>query len=121
MPSQTTSLATSKLLKEAGFPQDRSHFCWREPMEARMDRPTDHKDLCYRRDFIKDGDIAAPTTDELLAELPKRVKGQPILIGFDETIWWVTYQKSDRILQESMDLREALAKCYIYLNKGPVK
>ena len=53
--------------------------------------------------------------------LPKNVDGL-LSIGFDETIWYVTYGNSTVYLEESMKMADALAKMLIYLiEKGIVK
>ena len=60
----TTSLPTSKALKDAGF-SDNTEFYWYEDKLIHKEKDKNYMAHTYA--------IAAPTTDELLEQLPKKI------------------------------------------------
>ena len=113
---QTVSLETAKLLKEAGFRQDTEMFWYPNPNGTTWDYILVTKD--FKR--VSGGLIytAAPTTDELLEELPSRLNEHSgVLLIFKETdAYEVCYGGHDnRFINVS--LPEALAQCWLWLRK----
>lgn len=133
MPNKTTSLETSKLLKEAGFRQDNISKYHVHRIDSRGRNEWTTEDLyTFPRDKVKEF-IAAPTTDELLEELPQSVfkeNDNRILVienRFDNnhnSKYWMVSCRSyhDDITwgcQTDKSLPEALAQMYLFLaNKG---
>lgn len=123
---KTVSLETAKLLKEAGFKQDTYWYHYEHKRLKEEDykeckcEGLNHDDVYYPEESWNK--IAAPSTDELLEELPWHTQiykgtdgnlGQYIchldarsVIGQKETKWF--YHK---------DLCEALAQMYLFLKK----
>jgi hypothetical protein len=109
MSVKTVSLETAKLLKEAGFKKD-CHFgfiddeyeCNPSPMEW---------------------PIYAPTSDELLEELPYNInlKGWNKYFSISKTDvqYYVSYMGggSDNLCESNKSLPEALAQMWLYLRK----
>lgn len=128
----TVSLETAKKLKEAGFPQYGIISLWRQGV-PRMDKPSGYYELCHTG-LMRGEDIAAPTTDELLAALPAQIikEGQaygleilknyrPSPLGDKYSVSYVyTYSDSYAALDNKFlmgDLPEALAECWLWLKK----
>lgn len=123
MTIQTTSLETSKLLKKVGFRQY-TYFHWKYATDFSKEKlPNFYSD--YKPKLINEKLIdhpaaavtscAAPTTDELLDELPL---GTDVTKKFDG--WDVSCYEGnsiDRRWFESKDLPEALAQMYLWLKK----
>lgn len=134
---KTVSLETAKALKEAGFRQE-MHFYWRCPTEFAIKKiPQAYAN--YEPELIAEKwspnphgaiqPIAAPTTDELLEELPEIVKffidcpGASLSIQFtsDRTYFCYYAKHLNHIaichseLNES--LPEALAQMWLWLKK----
>ena len=117
--SLVTSLPTSKLLLEKGFPQD-SYFVW---CEGKLN-PVPREEALFHPLSYGDG-IAAPLTDELLAELPQLVIGGDqekyyLKIGKGNNgNWFAVYERAGEmdyfreIFVENKLLPEALAQLYI--------
>lgn len=81
---KTTSLELSKQLKANGFPQNNSEFYWNEAHQNRLSNgewdtvptrllPKHH----YFGTSPKDSFFAAPTSDEILDELPRELYEKP--------------------------------------------
>ena len=123
MPLKPVSLQTAKMLKESGFRQD-SPFNWVEYSSEFMPK------VCFAEygiDNIRHIKIcSAPTTDELLEEIPYALR-------YDDADYWFQIQK---LKHESYDVRysdwqhmkvkkmfqdeslpEALAQMWLYLKK----
>lgn len=133
---KTVTLETAKKLKEAGLPQ-----------ESTMWYPKEHKLSGYRgyfvtleksvsEDAIEDDkylekDIAAPTAEEVLDELPLvldkhcylKVFRQDTPGNYNEKYWHIAYNEnrhtcgkpSQMAWQFETSLAEAAAKMYLYL------
>lgn len=74
MSIKTTTLETSKMLKEAGFRQD-TYFRWSKPFDVNVNFTGDELEVeafnwLEYHDMQKSIICSAPTTDELLEELP---------------------------------------------------
>lgn len=125
---KTTSLETSKLLKETGFRQD-SYFFWGKDDTGFKLCPAGHEPYYLQVEWL-----ASPTTDELLEELPaqlvinKKVCGLRITKDYhidknNHSIYQVWYQdsrgnsQSECFISHKLPLIELLAKCWIYLKK----
>lgn len=129
---KTVSLEIAKALKDAGFRQDTA-FHWYGGGAYRTE-------LCYG--MLKVGGIAmeildkdmfnyaAPTTDELLDELPKEVNRESmcyhlrIAFGNDygNNVFYLGYEEDEEYyldcpLTENKSLSEALAQMYLWLKK----
>lgn len=118
----TVSLETAQLLKEAGFKQE-TYFHWDK---SQAHPPTFLLETGYKGI----SDYAAPTTDELLEELPTQIVNKDGMaqwlkitpIGGD---WMVVYDPVDEGItknfiwcgQTKRLLCEALATMYIWLKK----
>jgi len=134
---KTVSLELAKQLKEAGFPQETA-FSWVKPKEA-MEYVLWHERQ-LTSDEVKDwDDIAAPTAEEILDELPWKIEkiwkapnGNEIKDwyleiykhDFDKKIgnsdkWNIVYSEGqvNWIHLSDQSLAEAAGKMYIYLKK----
>lgn len=121
---KTISLATSKLLKEAGFRQDKSSFYSVDSGDKREKgyegyKPhwmiVDSNCASARRNNTKndkwpDEQIAMPNTDELLEELPN------LSISIINKCFIVENHQV-KYTNSSMSLCEALAAMWLYLKK----
>lgn len=97
------SLETAKRLKESGFPQGKSYWEWVKPQGSEQ--------WYLQDDYFPQADemVSAPTTDELLAELPITtvVKQEDNSYScFNPTIPVGTYVKKE-------SLPEALAELWL--------
>ncbi len=124
---QTTTLETSKLLKEAGFPQETEH-CYVErtyepglvgnnPDIELIRSETINKHYYHK---VSDEMIAySPTADEILDELPHSIEleGEVYNLRISKFIdgYGLSYSWRDDCYNES--LAEAAAKMYFYLRK----
>jgi hypothetical protein len=104
----TTRLETSKLLKDAGFRQDTYLYhveCddgeknWYQLMQS-GEWDDEEREI-----------ISAPTTDELLEELPFQTK----IYKGTENVYIISYSNLKDISNEV--LPEALAQCWLWLKK----
>lgn len=114
----TTSLETSKLLKENGFRQD-SDYSWAESSSVMSDRLVHKNALASCR--VKDW-YSAPTTDELLEWLPANIKTYSLQIIKTPNGFHVSYTDFDYsldMLYEGLNgsLPEALAQMWLGLKK----
>lgn len=124
---KTTSLETSKLLKENGYPQNKSSFY---SVDTRDNRQKDYSGYkphwmivdaeCARtrqsntkNDEWPDEQIAMPNTDELLEELPFNTRILKLNFSFEVECGNITYHK--KIINES--LPEALSAMWLHLKK----
>lgn len=139
MPINTVSLPTAKLLKKAGFPQDTSfYWSWSKQKKYILNQEIpgaieEVSFLCHVDDYLiikhyKTENprewYAAPTTDEILAKLPKVLNGFEFRItGLIGDMWDVCYweigHEDERIFENFMNkfLCEALAACWLWLRK----
>lgn len=121
---RTTSLETSEKLKEAGFRQD-TYF-------RHYEHPESDSFLVEPHGFIGDGLVvelcAAPTTDELLEELPRDIRDAknkcqtPLRIycgpGKDYSVeYHLTFNAPVAQFRHD-DLCEALAQCWLWLKQN---
>lgn len=128
---KTTSLETSKLLKDNGFPQDKPEKHWvdinfsgaRGPLKPYAmpflhgDKPWDKESL-YSKHYL----AAAPTTDELLEELPyyvinKNGETGALVMGKPSNIFNVQYRPKGSPVFKDQSLPEALSQCWLYLKR----
>jgi len=142
MMLKTTSLETSKLLKEAGFKQEGIECIWAEFYNTSSNVPTtllssllgvEELEDFKERNYLKDVKFfAAPTTDELLEELPKD-GSISILPWMDEgaygryekevfcgyAVWYRGFQEKKQHNRpfKNTDLCESLAQCWLWLKK----
>jgi hypothetical protein len=110
MSIKTVSLETSKLLKEAGFPQD-SHHSW-EIIAPHL------KGKCVfitERPHIDNEQYSAPTTDELLAELPWELNGDCLVVEKGSLGWLVKYGKEFQLYDSEKSLPDVLAQMWLLL------
>jgi len=103
-------LETAKLLKDKGFPQGDSYFVWihfskswggiwglcneTEQLNHKLKYPTEGVEV-----------IAAPTTDEILAELPNGVSCERSIDVYKVDQFWVEYQREifyNKLLPEAL-------------------
>lgn len=127
---RTTSLETSKALKENGFRQD-AYFNWLEMIteQGGVLRLIPQESLSNKYSDISNY-YAAPTSDELLEELPESVTEHGVRYSmeivrhklFDEKKFFISYEDNDGCMlrQECSDnesLPEALAACWLFLKK----
>ena len=111
---KTTSLETSKLLKEEEFPQpqDREHYFWSCDSfneKSPTAKFTLHYHPIYRSDYF------SPTTDELLEELPYAIninKG-----SFEYRVSYHIVARVDNVNFFNKSLPEALAQMWLWLKK----
>jgi hypothetical protein len=115
---KTVSLETAKALRNAGFRQDCWYF-WGENDNGFCLHPaTDEPYALVGKWF------AAPTTDELLEELPKWFQWQNyaatlhIMVG-TEFKWLISYRSTKHVPHSTLDkeLSEALAQMWLWLKK----
>lgn len=112
MTPKTVSLKTAQELKAAGFPQNTTHYSFRPDGEAFI-----LQDPSKRREHY----IAAPSSDEILEELPEEIKDN------DD---WLTIQKANGLYCvmytqygqpkpyfENASLVEALSAMWLYLKQ----
>lgn len=123
---KTVSLETAKKLKEAGF-RHGTYLCWTTWSEyASMGIGTDLGPY-YRmqgyQDFILDW-VSAPTTDELLEELPYRITRENYIAELwihknssDYVVCYTGQPHTDNKYFENESLPEALASMWIYLKQ----
>lgn len=121
----TTSLETSKLLKETGFRQD-SYFQWEQSLVKNEEKKWV---ISYsKEDRIVYGKISAPTSDELLEDLPYRIIHENedciLKVAKDKEGYLVYYVKDYygdemEIPAKFMNflLPEAVAQMYLWLRK----
>lgn len=124
---KTVSLETSKLLKEAGYPQQ-SYFHWRKAgnlgWQVEMHLGT-----------MMPGQFAAPTAEEILERLPTEINipfkngkkrndnhiltmrkvNYPNLNGYRVRYWYPNSREEINFYDKS--LAEAVGKLYLYLAK----
>jgi len=119
---KTVSLETAKALRNAGFKKE-CDFTWefRHPIKA---DDGDGWELFHRSRFLNLANrygVFSPTTDELLEELPKELKGNDLAIRFNGTIGWeIGYENKYFQYEEyvnSQSLCEAVAQMYLFLAK----
>jgi hypothetical protein len=127
----TTSLDVSKKLKEAGYKQDSILYWWQndcdEDHTQLRNRIPNNQSLSIHKWFV----YSAPTTDELLEQLPPDVSDRWILsinaIDYDDyKEYEVGYTKyfedngvwayKDKYFQDKK-LPDALAEMWLYLKK----
>lgn len=121
---KTTSLETSKLLKENGFRQD-SHFFYSvnpRPKEQRTISELDSFLHCITNNMkipCDDLYFSAPTTDELLEELPCLIndKSDGCRLNIDKVITRYQVRYGNYVEFRDKELPEALAKMWLYLKK----
>lgn len=142
---RTTSLETSKALKENGFPQetfwahkvlpDGSDFCLsghslaidKLNVEAAQINPQDEYTRIYG---LETKFFHAPTSDELLEELPESVTEHGVRYSmeivrhklFDEKKFFISYEDNDGCMlrhecSDNESLPEALAAMWLFLKK----
>ncbi|SRR6266496_1778048 len=130
-----TILETSKLLKEAGFPQENCEFYYFNHFSDEFIVRRKENMTHVLTDQFKHLAFAAPTAEEVLDELPEIISSEPNeLVGTGKT--YLTIQKlgyyevgytltnGDMLFDsvEDKSLSEALAKMYLYLaEKGLLK
>lgn len=117
---KTVSLETAKALKEAGLRQDDSSFYfvnWGK-VQAWQCRHKEYIDKFWDEVVDKGyATIAAPTTDELLEELPKHMR-LGITIGSKEyAVWDDSASQFTKGVYVGNNLAEAVAKMWLYLKK----
>lgn len=120
----TTTLETSKLLRDAGFKQFGIGFAW-----AKVYRATGWIDEIVKNNFQADIEfIAAPTSDELLEELPASIERDKCTCTITITKWnrenqWrIAYcggewEDEDKVSFQADTLPEALAAMWLWLKK----
>lgn len=139
MSIKTVSLETAKMLKEAGFTQDNIGFYYltstslkyilNQPIPNSLHETSflasheDHRRWTMKEDFYN---YAAPTIDELLEELPFRLRME------DDDYWFQIQKIKDRTydvrytnhnhrdticIEQHKYLSEAVAKMYLWLKK----
>lgn len=120
----TVSLEMAKKLKEAGFGQD-TEYKWLD-YAGKGPHLNPFTKIGHTDNFEKLYEVicAAPTTDELLAELPETIHGAPVYqlaIEPINKIFWCGYQnhRSDGVEYKreavANTLPEALAKMWLWL------
>ena len=87
MAVKTTSLETSKMLKEARFRQDTEYHFYR--MSSNEKPFIGSRDITWQNYII----FAAPTTDELLEELPRVIQDYTLRIGRYDSEYEIWYQR----------------------------
>lgn len=138
MSIKTVSLKTAKELKEAGFGQEGIHFYHYAHKKINEYHYRDCQVIGLRNDEAMYPSehwdrISAPTTDELLEELPKLIKkndstSTPEIVDWYFEIkyrdgkWeagyhWYYYEYMDGFIEKSKSLPEALAQMYLFLAK----
>lgn len=131
MAIKTTSLETSKALKEAGFRQDADYI---------FRQHSTHKGYVFMSmEWVKTNDLdmeetdwhAAPTTDELLSELPKVIEKETNTeagkrpwhleihhgLKWEVLYRWYYHEPMTHFVEENESLPEALAQMYLFLRK----
>lgn len=118
LESQVCSLELAKRLKELGVKQESWHN-WK------VDKAGKYLTFGLGSGVSDSGEgevYSAFTVAELGEMLPKRIKGKPLSMGFDETIWWVQYSCAPLLNFESMREVDARVKMLIYLiEQGLIK
>lgn len=139
MSIPTVSLPTAQLLKEAGFPQDTSfYWSWSKQKKYILNQEIpgaieEVSFLCHVDDYLKIKHYktenprewyAAPSTDEILAELPDKISHDNkigfLIIRKRGKYFDVYYLRPNFILDRSFTdliLCEALAACWLWLKK----
>lgn len=130
----TVSLPTARLLKESGFRQE-CEFYYTHPycMTIKECRENGHnaqigKAIPYVKNKNKwtrfpynasltEEKIAAPTTDELIAELPERLIIEKFPYGHKVSVPYLSLPGDAVFFFEGKFLCEALAKMYLHLAK----
>lgn len=114
----TTSLETAKLLKKNGFPQN-TEWSWAESSSVSADRLVNRKDFasCIVKNWF-----SAPTTDELLAEMPEVIdfkRGKAVLVmGRINGFYEVSYRCfENKIAFRNRIFAECLAKMWLHLKR----
>lgn len=103
MAVKTTSLETSKMLKEARFRQDTEYHFYR--MSSNEKPFIGSRDITWQNYII----FAAPTTDELLEELPTNL----ILQYFDDNYTGMAMGDYTDLFRDP----NKLADCWLWLKK----
>lgn len=125
LSSHTTSLELSLALREAGYPQSDSLFIWTRAWTRKGG--TLRKDgkwyIAYNQ-YHGEGNLAAPLASELLATLPKHVKGHVLQIcpGFKEGGWFAGYgdhmNLNGFLVEDGDTFCEAVGKLFLHLRKA---
>lgn len=128
MDSITTSLEMCKKLKEAGWPQDGTEFFWRTSVGLDAEIIWDKGHVGGWNKYF----YAAPTAEEILRRLPKKIVQVPkfsygdpevLMLTANMTtndLWYVRYLSS-RIQQygeADASLANAAAAMYCYLSEN---
>ena len=122
MSVKTTSLETSKLLKEAGFSVEDSEYQW---LVVSMSS-TGHKKWWDLQHHLKGTDlhifqsIPAPTTDELLEELPLTIRGDKLRLSRISNGSWIGQYGviiPKEALVSDLSLCEVLSAMWLWLKK----
>lgn len=125
----TTSLITSQMLRDAGFPQE-THIFW-EYGHPSMKGQWEQKEWYLSDYYVRsEKSIASPSVDEILDKIPKnniRIDNKMMWLKIEITsngptqlIWCVgcgEYNKGMWISKDDTILVEALAKFWLYLNQ----
>lgn len=121
---KTVSLELAKSLKEKGYPQDKGFFWARDgALQKEKDwflTRIDGKGVT-KADWVDY--VASPTADEILEELPERIKGHKT-IGMGKSMgeWLIGYQKIGNELQAirfgDESIANAAAKLWFYLKEN---
>ncbi len=114
---KTVSLETAKALKDAGFRQDNMAYYY--PGELSCFKGPVSMEWGIESGLNSHFKYAAPTTDELLEELPEIVKDQRLNISKERNLYFVSYEYEDNLLQcfHRKSLPEALAQMWLHLKK----
>lgn len=129
MSIKTTTLETSKLIREAGFRQDTEFYYLPDSPVYRPNTVWFKEQLDFKA--MKNREIyAAPTTDELLEELPEIItlKGKGfgssvetkcvLVMGKVNGEWRISYRNQiAHVNREDESLPEALAAMWLWLKK----
>lgn len=113
MSVKTTSLETSKLLKDSGFKEYNSEYYYERAYSVDTGKEVFHLTPQYRTTPSRDYRIAAPTTDELLEVL----SDEALLTIINET--FPTHDKLGRFFEIIRDPNK-LADCWLWLRKENV-
>ncbi len=127
MAIKTVSLKTARLLKEAGFRQD-SEYAWMWLEDETTDDLEDKHILLHLYEIehmaLDRVFYSAPTTDEILAELPKKILTYNLRIGCGESYnpFYVKFVDDEDVyighpMIENESLPEVLAAMYLWLKK----
>lgn len=117
---KTVSLELSKQLKEAGYPQEASHYwCWNPNVQPNLAvNDQGHRPETGGNDMF----CASPTADEILDQLPE-LKGWDLLVKLYSPDWYIVYELwhgdslYESIGQWDDSLADAAAKMWLYIKK----